>query len=154
MPIGSPGMDGPAYGGQSDPYKVLLIQTMDQWKFSTRTHEVTMNIIKQLLAISAVALGVALPMSSFAQPAMDPVKTEAAQSASLTDGEVKKVDLDNGKVTIKHGDIKHLDMPGMTMVFTAKDKNLLSNLKLGDKVKFMVVNEGGKMVVTNIQPAR
>ncbi|HNV60945.1 MAG TPA: copper-binding protein [Rhodoferax sp.] len=113
-----------------------------------------MNIIKQILAISAVALGVALPMSSFAQPAMDPAKTEAAQSASLTDGEIKKVDLDKGKVTIKHGDIKHLDMPGMTMVFTAKDKNLLSKVKLGDKVKFMVVNEGGKMVVTDIQPAQ
>ena len=63
------------------------------------------------------------------------------------------MDLDNGKVTIKHGDIKHLDMPGMTMVFTAKDKGLLSNLKPGDKVKFMVVNEGGKMVVTDIRPA-
>jgi Cu/Ag efflux protein CusF len=63
------------------------------------------------------------------------------------------VDLDNGKVTIKHGDIKHLDMPGMTMVFTAKDKGLLSTLQPGDKVKFMVVNEGGKMVVTDIRPA-
>lgn len=113
-----------------------------------------MNIIKQILAISAVALGVALPMSSFAQTAMNPAKTEAAQSASLTDGEIKKVDLDNGKVTIKHGEIKHLDMPGMTMVFAAKDKSLLSNVKPGDKVKFMVVNEGGKMVVTDIQPAQ
>lgn len=113
-----------------------------------------MNIIQQILAISAVVLGVSLPMSSFAQPTMDPAKTEAAAPASLTDGEIKKVDLDNGKVTIKHGDIQHLDMPGMTMVFTAKDKNLLSNLKPGDKVKFMVVKEGGKMIVTDIQPAR
>jgi Cu(I)/Ag(I) efflux system periplasmic protein CusF len=127
---------------------------MDQWKSSTRTREVIMNIIQQILAISAVALGAALPMSSFAQATMEPAKTEAAQSTSLTDGEIKKVDLDNGKVTIKHGDIQHLDMPGMTMVFTAKDKNLLSNLKLGDKVKFMVVQEGGKMIVTDIQPAR
>ncbi|MCD2514641.1 copper-binding protein [Comamonas endophytica] len=113
-----------------------------------------MNIIKQMLAISAVALGLALPMSSFAQPAMDPAKTEATQPTSLTDGEIRKVDLDNGKVTIKHGDIQHLDMPGMTMVFTAKDKNLLSNVKPGDKVKFMVVTEEGKMIVTDIQPAR
>ena len=112
-----------------------------------------MNIIKQLLAISAVALGVALPMSSFAQPAVDPVKTEATQSASLTDGEIKKVDLDNGKVTIKHGDIKHLDMPGMTMVFTAKDKSMLANLKPGDRVKFVAASEGGKLVVTEIQAA-
>ena len=58
------------------------------------------------------------------------------------------------KLTLKHGDIKHMDMPGMTMVFTARDKRLLVNVKPGDKVKFMVVNEGGKMVVTDIQPAR
>lgn len=42
----------------------------------------------------------------------------------------------------------------MTMVFTAKDENLLTNVKPGDKVQFMVVNEGGKMVVTAITPAR
>jgi Cu/Ag efflux protein CusF len=41
----------------------------------------------------------------------------------------------------------------MTMVFTAKDKRLLSNVKPGDKVNFMVVSEAGKMVVTDIQPA-
>jgi Cu/Ag efflux protein CusF len=127
---------------------------MDQQKFSTCIRKVIMNTIKQILAISAVAVGIALPMSSFAQASMEPGKTEAAQSASLTDGEIKKVDLDNGKVTIKHGEIKHMDMPGMTMVFTAKDKSLLSNVKPGDKVKFMVVNEGGKMVVTDIQPAQ
>jgi len=45
-------------------------------------------------------------------------------------------------------------MPGMTMVFTAKDKSLLTGIKSGDKVKFMVINEGGKMVVTDIQPVR
>jgi len=73
---------------------------------------------------------------------------------SMTEGEVKKVDQEAGKVTIKHGVIKHLDMPGMTMVFTAKDKSLLTGIKSGDKVKFMVINEGGKMVVTDIQPVR
>ena len=92
-------------------------------------------------------------MSGMAQTTSESPKAQASQQASLTDGEIRKVDLDNGKVTIKHGDIKHLDMPGMTMVFTAKDKGLLSNLKPGDKVKFMVVNEGGKMVVTDIRPA-
>ncbi len=112
-----------------------------------------MNSFKQFFSISAIALGIALPMSGFSQTTAETPKAEASQQASLTDGEIKKVDLDNGKVTIKHGDIKHLDMPGMTMVFTAKDKGLLTNIKPGDKVKFMVVNEGGKMVVTDIQPA-
>ena len=72
----------------------------------------------------------------------------------MTDGEVKKVDLDNGKITLKHGDIKNLDMPGMTMVFTVRDKGQLTNLKPGDKVQFMVVQEGGKMFITDIQPVR
>ena len=75
-------------------------------------------------------------------------------SDAMTDGEVKKIDADNGKVTLKHGDIKNLDMPGMTMVFTVRDKSQLAKLKPGDKVQFVVVQEGGKMVVTDIQPVR
>jgi Cu/Ag efflux protein CusF len=114
-----------------------------------------MKTIKNILAISALAMGTFTPMGSFAQTMMDHGKMDMSQaSASLTDGEIKKVDQSTGKVTIKHGEIKHMDMPGMTMVFTAKDKSLLSNVKPGDKVKFMVVNEGGKMVVTDIQPAQ
>lgn len=98
-----------------------------------------MNTFKTTLSLFTLVMGMALPLSGFAQ--------------SLTDGEVKKVDLDTGKVTIKHGEIKHLDMPSMTMVFTAIDKRLLINIKAGEKIKFMVISEGGKMVVTDIQPA-
>jgi Cu/Ag efflux protein CusF len=86
---------------------------------------------------------------------MDHGKMDMSQpAASMTEGEIKKVDIEAGKVTIKHGPIKHMDMPGMTMVFTAKDKGLLANVKPGDKVQFMVVSESGKMVVTAIEPAR
>ena len=114
-----------------------------------------MNTIKNILAISALAMGTLTPMGSFAQTMMDHGKMDMSQaSASMTDGEIKKVDQATGKVTIKHAEIKHMDMPGMTMVFTAKDKSLLGKVKPGDKVKFMVVNEGGKMVVTDIQPAQ
>lgn len=112
-----------------------------------------MNTIKQMLAISALALGIALPLTSHAQTASGQAQTAAASSASWTDGEIKKVDADNGKVTIKHGEIKNLDMPGMTMVFTAKDKSMLANLKPGDKVKFVAASEGGKLLVTEIQAA-
>lgn len=113
-------------------------------------------MIKQFLAISALSIvgAIAAPASSFAQTTMDHGKMAMAQPAAMTDGEVKKVDPEAGKITIKHGDIKHLDMPGMTMVFTAKDKAMLASVKAGDKVKFMVVSEGGTMVVTDIQPAK
>lgn len=114
-----------------------------------------MNIITKFASLSAMVLSSIFSISSFAQVATDPSKMAMAQiSPALTDGEIKKVDPDTGKVTIKHGDIKHLDMPGMTMVFTAKDKSLLTNVKSGDKVKFMAVNEGGKLIVTDLQPAR
>ena len=111
-------------------------------------------MIKHILAISALAFAVALPASSVAQATMDHSKMDMPKPAAMTEGEVKKVDQEAGKVTIKHGDIKHLDMPRMTMVFTAKDKALLASVKAGDKVKFMVVNDGGKMVLTDIQSVK
>ena len=72
---------------------------------------------------------------------------------AMADAEVRKIDADRGRITLKHGEIKHMDMPPMTMVFTVKDKSLLDKVKVGDKVRFMAVNEGGRMMVTEIQPA-
>jgi Cu(I)/Ag(I) efflux system periplasmic protein CusF len=76
-----------------------------------------------------------------------------AAEPDATDGEVRKIDLEAGKITLKHGEIKNLDMPGMTMVFIVKDKTQLDKLKPGDKVKFKAISEGGKFTVTDIQPA-
>ena len=78
----------------------------------------------------------------------------AAAMPAMTDAEVRRIDKDAGKITLRHGEIKHLDMPPMTMVFTVRDKDQLTKLKPGDKVQFMAVQEGGKMIVTDIQPAR
>ena len=81
--------------------------------------------------------------------------TESAKSTSdMADGEVRKVDKENKKITLRHGVIKNLDMPGMTMVFQVKDSTVLDNLKAGDKVKFKAEQSGGAIVVTEIQPAR
>lgn len=138
-----------------DLHQAVLATKKAQNKFSTVFCEEIMYSIKHILAISSLAMGIALPMSGNAQTMMmDQGKMGMSQSASMTDGEVRKIDPEAGKVTIRHGDIRHLDMPGMTMVFTAKDKGLLTNLKPGDKVKFMVVNEGGKMVITEIRSAQ
>lgn len=114
-----------------------------------------MNTIKNILAISALAMGTLTPMGSFAQTMMDHGKMDMSQaSASMTDGEIKKVDQSTGKVTIKHGEIKHMDMPGMTMVFVVKDKALLDKTAIGAKIQFMVMSESGQMVVTDIQPTK
>jgi Cu(I)/Ag(I) efflux system periplasmic protein CusF len=105
------------------------------------------------IATVLLAMAALLPVSTMAQVAADAAKSSTA-AASMTDGEVRKIDKDTNKITIKHGEIKHLEMPGMTMVFNAKDKSLLDKVQVGDKVSFMVVSEGGKMVVTAIEPAK
>ena len=76
-----------------------------------------------------------------------------ATAGEMTDGEVRKVDKEAGKLTLKHADIKSLDMPAMTMVFVVKDKAMLDKLKAGDKIKFKAINDAGKYTVTEIQPA-
>ena len=75
----------------------------------------------------------------------------AARANDLADAEVRKVDKDAGKITLKHGEIKNLDMPPMTMIFMVKDKAMLDPIKAGDKVKFKAAKEGGNYVVTEIQ---
>lgn len=104
-----------------------------------------------------ICTALAMPMAGWTQASNEHDHNHGAQPSAtqtpMTDGEVKKVDAEAGKVTIKHGEIRHLDMPAMTMVFTAKDKALLAGVKAGDKVRFMAVSEGGKVLLTDIQPA-
>jgi len=72
----------------------------------------------------------------------------------MVDGEVRKVDTEAKKVTIKHGEIKSLQMPRMTMVFQVKDPALLGKVKAGDKIRFTAEKSGGALVVTDVQPAQ
>ena len=118
-----------------------------------------MKNLKNLLVIGALftAAGTAqaaghagAPMA----PASAATTTVSKSDLLLTDGEVRKVDVDYKKITIKHGEIKNLDMPGMTMVFGVKDAALLDNIKAGDKVKFSAEKSGGAIVVTDIQLAK
>ena len=68
-----------------------------------------------------------------------------------TQGEIRKVDIAQGKLTIKHGDIKNLGMPGMTMVFRVKDPAMVKTVKAGDAVQFVVELEKGMMVITELK---
>ena len=78
-------------------------------------------------------------------------QTTQAAAGDMADGEVRKIDKEGGKLTLKHGDIKSLDMPAMTMVFVVKDKAMLDKLKTGDKIKFKAINDAGKYTVTEMQ---
>ncbi len=106
-----------------------------------------------------LAIAAALSMSAYAQdkPITAPAATpsiQTAQTTEMTNGEIRKVDKDTKKITIKHGEIKNLDMPGMTMVFQVKDPAMLDKVKAGDKVKFTAEKTGGAIVVTDIQPTK
>ena len=116
--------------------------------------ELPMKTLPAALATLAVALSFWAVGPAFAQTTADPGKAGVAAMPALTDGEVKKIDKDAGKITIKHGEIKHMEMPGMTMVFVVKDKALLDTVSVGAKIRFMAANENGRMVVTDIQPAK
>jgi Cu/Ag efflux protein CusF len=74
--------------------------------------------------------------------------------ADEADGEVRKIDKAQAKITLKHGEIKNLEMPPMTMVFRVKDAKLLEAVAVGDKVKFAAEKgSDGNYVVTQIAKA-
>ena len=73
-----------------------------------------------------------------------------AQSLPLAQGEVRKVDKAAGKISLKHGEIKNLDMPPMSMVFQVQDPALLSKFKVGDKVVFTADQIKGVYTVISI----
>ena len=77
----------------------------------------------------------------------------AEASLPLSDGEIKKVDKDTGKLTIKHSPITNLGMPAMTMVFRVNDPALLDKVKNGDKIRFAADKVGGVLTVMRVEPA-
>lgn len=70
--------------------------------------------------------------------------------AQPAEGEVRKIDKAQAKITLKHGDIKNLDMPPMTMVFRVKDPKMLDAVAVGDKVKFTADKIDGQYTVVTI----
>ena len=100
------------------------------------------------------AIIVLAAMASIAQTAGAPAKDAATKD--MAEAEVRKFDKDAKKITLKHGPIKNLDMPGMTMVFQVRDAALLEKLALlnaGDKILFTAEQQQGAYVVTGAEKA-
>jgi len=78
----------------------------------------------------------------------------AAASTEMSSGEVRRVDKAQKKITLRHGELKNLEMPPMTMVFQVRDAALLDTVKVGDKVMFVAAKDNdGSLIVTAIKPA-
>jgi len=114
-----------------------------------------MKIFKIFPAITTFALvAFVMPAGVLAQTTIKnsvPTETTADKAADMTYGEVRKIDKEAGKITLKHDRIENLDMPGMTMIFRVKDKNMLNTIQVGEKIKFKAVNDKGKLTVTDIK---
>ena len=79
----------------------------------------------------------------------------AFAQSSLVACTVTKIDESAGKITLRHGPIKKLDMnEGMTMVFRAQDPAMLKQVKVGDKVRFDAERVNGQITVTRIEKAK
>lgn len=90
---------------------------------------------------TAVLLAFAAPLLVVSAPVI-------AQTATAS-GEVRRVDVAQGKITIKHGEIGELGLPAMTLVYTI-EPSLLAGIGPGDKVTFTASREGGQYVISKI----
>jgi Cu/Ag efflux protein CusF len=131
MPIGSPGMDGPEYKGRKDAYDVLLVQK-----------DGTAKSFQHYPGLPRMAQRDGLQRVS-----------EDAASLPWAQAEVRRIDKVTGKVALKHGEIKNLDMPPMSMVFQVKDPSQLDALQVGQKVRFQAVQDKGAYWVLRIEVA-
>lgn len=71
-------------------------------------------------------------------------------ASDMSEGEIRKVDKEAKKLTIRHGELKNLQMPPMTMVFQVKDAAMLDQVQPGDKIAFVAEKVDGKFTVTQL----
>lgn len=102
----------------------------------------------------AAAIGLAFGLNSHAQPAAAPQTTASAPGAALVEGEVRKVDKEAGKLTLRHGPLPNLDMGAMTMIFRVNDPKMLDQVKAGDKVRFTADRVNGQFTVMQMEAAK
>jgi hypothetical protein len=129
MPIGSPGMDGEVYKGRRDAYEVLLVQRDGSTRTFTRYPGAP---VQQRVSAQSASDSTALPW---------------------TLAEVRRVDVAARKVSLRHEDIKNLDMPPMTMVFQVREGVSLDGLRVGQRIRFQAVQDKGAYWVVAWQAA-
>lgn len=103
-----------------------------------------MSFIRTFFFTSVLSILTCLPWTA-------PVLAETDKF--MVEGVVRKLDTDNRKITIKHGEIKNLEMPGMTMVFRLQEAVILEKIQIGDKVLFHVEKIECAYVITDLKSA-
>jgi Cu/Ag efflux protein CusF len=104
------------------------------------------------LALAAANAGAQMQMHDHAEHNAASAVSQDETNA-LADGEVKKVDKETGKLTVQHGPLANLGMPGMTMAFKVQDLAMLDQVKAGDKIRLRVERVNGTFTVTKLEAA-
>jgi Cu(I)/Ag(I) efflux system periplasmic protein CusF len=102
----------------------------------------------------SLLLGAHAALAQAPAPAPEPAASKtatAAQQPEMVAADVRKVDKEGGKVTLKHAAIKSLDMPAMTMVFRVSNPALFEKLVEGTSVKAAFEQKDGKYFVTKVE---
>jgi len=102
------------------------------------------------LATAAVLLAASTASVYAASDTAAPASS-AQETGQMSEGEIRKVDKDAKKITIRHGELKNLDMPPMTMVFRVQDPAMVEQVKQGDKVSFVAEKLDGQLTVTQMR---
>lgn len=114
-----------------------------------------MNAISKLAIALVMAAGAATASAQEHAHAGHEVQAgQQAAAPTLVEGEVKKIDKEAAKITLRHGDITNLNMPGMTMAFRTKDVAMLDQVKVGDKVTFAAERVNGAFTIVQLQKAQ
>ncbi len=100
------------------------------------------------------SLFIALSLLTATAPLAGAPALAAQHATEMSEGEVRRIDKDTGKMTLRHGPLTNLDMPAMTMVFQVSDKAMLDQVKVGDKVRFHAEKIGSQYTVTKIETAQ
>ena len=105
------------------------------------------------LSAGAFAQTAPAPAANAAGTAQPSSSSAAMPTKDMAEAEVRRVDKDSKKVTLKHGPIKNLDMPSMTMVFQVRDAALFDKLVAGEKIMFTAEQLQGAYVITGVEKA-
>ncbi|KVZ30269.1 copper-binding protein [Burkholderia multivorans] len=109
------------------------------------------------VAAVVIAMSAAVPVSAAADDMADMKDgqpTMSAQDAALTDAEVTRIDAGSGRVTLKHGALRNVGMPPMTMAFKAADPAMLGGVHVGDHVKVRVERVNGTLTIVKLVNVR
>jgi Cu/Ag efflux protein CusF len=109
------------------------------------------------ILISAATLCVGATMASaqaqdHSQHTATPTHTQTA--VQMSSGQIVKIDKEAAKLTIKHGPLVNLKMPGMTMAFKVKNPEMLDQVAAGDKVRFVAENVQSALTVTALEAVK